>query len=159
MLEHAVSPDQYRRGQHREIYGRFFEKVWTLTTPGSWLSMQAILRLRVPRRRDHLRDLGWISTIFPGGLTLSLEDVVTAASRHWELVSLHTRREHYHRTCAAWRERLRAHEATIRRRWGGELFERYDRYLSISMTVFEEEYGSLAQWALRRRGRARGSPG
>jgi cyclopropane-fatty-acyl-phospholipid synthase len=151
MIEHLVSPDEYRAGQHREVYRRFFDRVWELTTPGARVSMQGILRLEVPRNREHLRDLGWISTIFPGGLTLTLDDVVTSGTRRFELEALHTRREHYGRTCRDWRGRLRAHEAVIRARWGDALFETYDRYLGISVTVFEESYGSLAQWTLRRR--------
>ena len=63
---------------------------------------------------------------------------------------MRTRREDYRRTCQHWRDRLRSHEALIRRSWGDQFFADYDRYLTTCVRAFEMHYQSLAQWSLRR---------
>jgi cyclopropane-fatty-acyl-phospholipid synthase len=151
MMEHIATPEQARAGEHIALYRDYFRRVWEWTNPGAHFGLQTILRNRVPRNRDHLRDVGWVTReIFPGGLSLRLEDVVMAVNPYWEILEIQTRREHYGKTCAEWLRRLRHHEAEIRERWGGKVFEDYDRYLSTCVTAFENHYQSLAQYVLRR---------
>jgi cyclopropane-fatty-acyl-phospholipid synthase len=57
---------------------------------------------------------------------------------------------HYRRTTHEWRKRLRDHEGEIRNRWGDQVFQDYDRYLSTCVKAFDNHYSSLAQYALRR---------
>ena len=45
---------------------------------------------------------------------------------------------------------MRAHEASIRKQWGDQVFDDYDRYLSTCVRAFEMHYSSLAQLELRR---------
>jgi cyclopropane-fatty-acyl-phospholipid synthase len=151
MLDHLCSPDEARAGKAVDIYRAFFEKCWRLTRPGAWFALQTILRVRTPRDRRDLRDVHFCThTIFPGGLNPRAEDVVQAVSPYWEIMTMHTRREHYGRTTAEWLRRLRLNEETIRRRWGDRLFDDYDRYLSTCVRAFERHYSSLAQFELRR---------
>jgi cyclopropane-fatty-acyl-phospholipid synthase len=151
MMEHICTPEQVRAGQHVARYRDFFERVWQWTTPGARFGLQTILRDRVPRDRDDLRDVAWVTTqIFPGGLSLRMEDVVRAVTPWWEITEVRTRRDHYRRTCEEWRRRLRASEAEIRARWGDQLFDDYDRYLSTCVRAFARRYQSLAQWSLTR---------
>ena len=88
--------------------------------------------------------------IFPGGLSLRLEDVVKAVNPYWEITEIYTRREDYEKTCAEWLARLRKHETLIRERWGNEVFDDYDRYLRTCVRGFQMHYQSLAQYVLRR---------
>jgi cyclopropane-fatty-acyl-phospholipid synthase len=151
MMEHICSPEQARAGKAIELYRDYFRRVWEWTRPGAWFGLQTILRNRVPRDRDDIRELGWTTyTIFPGGITPRLEEIVAAVNPYWEIVEVQTRRLHYQRTCEHWRARLRDHRATIEQRWGAQLFADYDRYLTTCVRAFAMHYQSLAQYALRR---------
>ncbi len=151
MMEHIATPEQVRAGDHIALYRDYFKKAWAWTNPGSWFGLQTILRNRVPRNREHLRDIGWVTQeIFPGGLSLRLEDIMMAVNPYWEIMEVKTRREDYRQTCAEWLRRLRLNEAVIREKWGDKVFDDYDRYLDTCVIGFENHYQSLAQYALRR---------
>lgn len=151
MIEHVVSPEEARAGKAVEKYRAYFKKAYELTNKGSWFGLQSILRNFVPRQKDDIRDVGWVTyKIFPGGITPRMEDIVQAVNPYWEIVTVKTRREDYGKTCWHWRDRLRKNEATIRAQWGNEVFEDYDRYLSTCVRSFDKHYQSLAQWSLRR---------
>src|SRR5262249_4118012 len=109
------------------------------------------LRNRVPRDPKDLRDIGWVTyTIFPGGITPRLEDIIAAVNPYWEVLEVKTRRLPYQRPTEHWRQRLPGHEAPIRPKWGDQLFADYERYLSTSIRAFEMHYQSLAQYSLKR---------
>jgi cyclopropane-fatty-acyl-phospholipid synthase len=151
MMEHICSPEEARAGHAIERYRDYFRRVWEWTKPGAWFGLQTILRNRVPRVREDIRDVGWMTyTIFPGGITPRLEEIVAAVNPYWEIAEIDTRRVHYQRTCEHWRARLHDHRAVIETRWGAQLFADYDRYLATCIRAFDKHYQSLAQYALRR---------
>lgn len=151
MMEHIARPEEVRAGRHIDAYRDYFRRAWEWTNPGAQFGLQTILRNRVPRDRNDLRDIGWLTyEIFPGGLSLRLEDVVRAVNPYWEIMEIRTRRVDYQRTCAEWLRRLRLNEELIRERWGDKVFDDYDRYLRTCVRGFEMHYQSLAQYSLRR---------
>jgi cyclopropane-fatty-acyl-phospholipid synthase len=151
MMEHICSPEEARAGKAVDMYRDYFRRAWEWTNPGAHFGLQTILRNRVPRTREDIRDIGWMTyTIFPGGITPRLEEIISAVNPYWEVVEVQTRREHYGRTCEHWRARLRDHRELIERRWGTQLFADYERYLSTCVRGFEMHYQSLAQYSLRR---------
>ena len=151
MMEHICSPEEARAGKQIEMYRNYFRLAHAWTRPGAYFGLQTILRNRVPRIAQDIRDIGWVTyAIFPGGITPRLEDIIAAVNPYWEVVEVQTRRTHYQRTCEHWRQRLRDHEKTIVERWGAQLFADYDRYLSTCIRGFEMHYQSLAQYSLRR---------
>lgn len=151
MMEHIASPEQARAGKHIELYRRYFQLAHAWTNPGAFFSLQTILRNRFPRTRKEIQDIGFCTyTIFPGGITPRLEDIVVAVNPYWEIVELKTRRRDYQKTCQVWLDRLRDHRDVIVERWGKATFDDYDRYLSTCVYAFEKHYQSLAQYQLRR---------
>jgi cyclopropane-fatty-acyl-phospholipid synthase len=151
MFEHIATPEQVRGGGNIRVYRDYFHRVWEWTTPGAWFGLQSVIGALLPRKREDVRDLGWgTSTIFPGAVTPRPETILAAVNPYWEVMELWTRREHYAKTAAAWRHRLKLNEALIRERWGDGTFDDYDRYLSGCVRVFEKGYQSLAQLVLRR---------
>ena len=151
MIEHVCTPEQARAGQAVSRYRDYFRRAWQWSAPGAHFALQTILRNRAPRIPADIREVGWVTyTIFPGGITPRMEDIVAAVNPYWEILRVRTRREDYRRTCEHWRTRLRAHEDEIRSRWGARLFEDYDRYLTACVRAFAMHYQSLAQWSLRR---------
>lgn len=151
MMDHLCSPEEARQGKAIDIYRKFFKKCWEISNPGAWFGLQTILRNRVPRIQKDLEDVYFCThVIFPGGLNPRLEDIIQAVNPYWEVMQVQTRREHYKRTTGEWLRRMRMHEKAIREKWGDQVFDDYDRYLSTCVRAFEMHYSSLAQYELRR---------
>ncbi len=151
MIDHLCSPAQQQAGLAVQLYRQYFNKLATWVEPGACFGFQAILRNRVPRNRKDLEDLQFTAdVIFPGGLNPRLEDLIQAVNPKWEILELHTRREDYGRTTGEWLRRMREHEAYIRRTWGDQVFDDYDRYLSTCVTGFASHWSSDVQMKLRR---------
>ncbi|TNF25189.1 MAG: class I SAM-dependent methyltransferase [Deltaproteobacteria bacterium] len=151
MMEHIATPEQVREGKHIGMYRDYFRRAWEWTNPGSYFGLQTILRNRVPRIKEDLVDINWLTyEIFPGGLSLRLEDIVKAVNPYWEIMEIKTRRVDYQKTTAEWLRRMRLHEDYIRKTWGDKVFDDYDRYLRTCVRGFEMHYQSLAQYSLRR---------
>lgn len=151
MMEHICTPEEAREKKHIEKYRHYFKLAHQWTKPGAYFGLQTILRNRVPRIAQDLKDIGWVTyAIFPGGISLRLEDVIQAVNPYWEVLEVKTRRLDYQKTCEHWRSRLRRNEALIRQKWGDQLFVDYDRYLSTCIRGFEMHYQSLAQYSLKR---------
>ncbi len=151
MMEHIATPEQVREGKHIDMYRDYFRRAWEWTNPGAYFGLQTILRNRVPRIKEDLVDINWLTyAIFPGGLSLRLEDIVKAVNPYWEIMEVQTRREHYEKTCAEWLRRMRLHETHIRATWGNQVFDDYDRYLRTCVRGFQMHYQSLAMYSLRR---------
>ncbi|PIE18417.1 MAG: cyclopropane-fatty-acyl-phospholipid synthase [Proteobacteria bacterium] len=151
MIDHLVSPKQQRDGLAVDIYRQYFNKLASWVEPGDCFGFQAILRNRIPRNREHLDDLRFTAdVIFPGGLNPRIEELVAAISPRWELIELHMMREDYGKTTAEWYRRLRMHEATIRERWGDQVYDDYDRYLNACVRQFRLHYSGDVQMKLRR---------
>jgi cyclopropane-fatty-acyl-phospholipid synthase len=151
MIDHLVSPAQAREGLAVDIYREYFDKVASWVKPGACFGFQAILRNKVPRRRKDLEDLQFTAdVIFPGGLNPRLEELVAAAHGSWEVLELRTQRTSYGKTTAEWLRRMKMHEATIREKWGDEVYDDYDRYLSTCVRAFDNHWSSDVQMKLRK---------
>ncbi len=151
MVEHVCSMDDVRSGRAPEKYGEYFRRAWRWTRPGAHFGLQTILRDRIPRTSEDIREIGWASRhIFPGGIAPRIEEILWGSAPYWELVQLRTRRLDYQRTCEQWRDNLRREESVIRETWGDQLFVDYDRYLTACVNGFARRQLSLAQWSLRR---------
>lgn len=151
MIDHLCSPAQARKGLAIELYRNYFNKLAEWVEPGSCFGFQAILRNRVPRKRQDLLDLAFTAdVIFPGGLNPRIEELVCAVTPKWEIEELQMRRQDYGRTTAEWLRRMRMHEDTIRSTWGDQLFDDYDRYLATCVHGFASHYCGDVQMKLRR---------
>ncbi|MGF1467513.1 MAG: SAM-dependent methyltransferase [Sandaracinaceae bacterium] len=150
MIDHLCSPAQAREGRAVELYREYFRRTAQWVKPGSFFGFQAILRDRVPRTRKDLEDLAFTAdVIFPGGLNPRLEELVMAVRPYWEIVEMRTQRESYGRTTAEWLRRLRRHEPQVRKTWGDQLFDDYDRYLATCVRAFANHWSSDVQMKLR----------
>jgi len=150
MIDHICSPKQSREGLAVELYRAYFKKCRSWVEPGAYFGFQAILRDVVPRNRKDLEDLRFTAdVIFPGGLNPRLEELIMAIRPYWEVVDMRTQRESYGKTTAEWLRRMRSHEKLIRQKWGNQLFDDYDRYLSTCVRAFANYWSSDVQMKLR----------
>ena len=151
MMEHICSPEEARSGKHIELYRNYFRLAHEWTNPGAYFSLQTILRNRFPRTRKEIQDIGFCTyKIFPGGISLRLEDIVTSVNPYWEIMEVKTRRTDYQKTCQHWLNRLVDHKDLVIKKWGQQTFDDYDRYLSTCVRAFDIHYSSLAQFELKR---------
>ena len=151
MIDHLCSPAQAAQGLAVDIYRSYFNKLAEWVKPGATFGFQAILRNRVPRKREDIADLKFTAdVIFPGGLNPRLEDLIMAVNPSWEILELKTRRTHYGKTTAEWLRRMKAHEKKIRAEWGDQVFQEYDRYLSTCVKGFANHWASDVQMKLKK---------
>ena len=151
MIDHLCSPAQSHKGMAIELYRTYFNKLAQWVKPGACFGFQAILRNRVPRTRKDLQDLAFTAdVIFPGGLNPRLEELVAAVNPNWELLEMRTQRTCYGKTTGEWLRRMRMHEDHIRKTWGDELFDDYDRYLRTCVVAFDKHWSGDVQMKLRR---------
>jgi cyclopropane-fatty-acyl-phospholipid synthase len=151
MVEHVVSPENARAGKAVELYRDWFSKVHKWTKPGSYFAVQAITRNRVPRNKQDLDDLRHGTyVIFPGAVTPRVEDLIVASSPYYECMEMVSGRDHYYKTCELWRSGVRKHETEIKAKWGEQVYNDYDRYLSTCMKAFENDWQSLHRFSFRR---------
>ncbi len=160
MVDHLVAPEQQREGLAVTIYREYFNRVAGWVKEDGWFGFQAILRDRVPRRREQLEDLKFTAdVIFPGGLNPRLEELVAACGQSWEIMQLVTRREDYGMTTAEWLQRFRRNEKDIMASgWGGRVmrngetvWKNYERYLTTCVNAFANHWSSLVQMQLRKK--------
>ncbi len=158
MIDHLVSPAQQQQGLAIPIYREYFNKTAKWVKPGACFGFQAILRDRVPRKREDLADLKFTAdVIFPGGLNPRLEELVAAAGQSWEIIQLNTRRVDYGKTTAEWLRRFRLNKEKIMASgWGSKLmsngetvWNNYDRYLATCVKAFDNHWSSDVQMKLR----------
>lgn len=151
MIDHLCSPAQAREGLAVKLYRDYFNKLAEWVEPGSCFGFQAILRNRVPRGKKDLEDLAFTAdVIFPGGLNPRLEELIVAINPHWELEQLIMRRSSYRNTTAEWLRRLQVNEGLIRQKWGNQVYDDYDRYLSTCVRAFDNHWSGDVQMKLRR---------
>lgn len=151
MFEHIATSQQAIAGEHISLYRDYFRRAWEWTEPGSWFALQSVIGLRVPRKSNDVREIGWVtSTIFPGAITPRLEAILSSALPYWEVMEIQTRRDHYARTTTEWLRRLNTNKEIIEERWGEVRFTEYNRYLNACIMAFEKGYQSLVQIAMRR---------
>ncbi len=151
MFEHIVTPQQVRNGTQIDVYRDYFRRAWEWTKPGAYFGLQAVIGRKIPRDRKVLRDLAWITTdIFPGAISPRIEAVAAGVTPYWEIVELHTRREHYARTAHEWLKRLQQNQSIIQKQWGQATYRDYERYLGSCVELFSGGFQSLAQFVLKR---------
>lgn len=152
MMEHIAPREAATSGKHVDRYRDFFRRAHSWSTPGSHMALQAITTNVLPRRREDLADMRFVNdVVFPGGRCPRVEDLIVAANPYYEVMEVHSRREHYQRTTQHWLDRLRRNRQTIEDRWGRELYAGYERYLAFCVRAFANRFQSLHQFSLRRR--------
>jgi cyclopropane-fatty-acyl-phospholipid synthase len=150
MIDHLCSPAQANQGLAIEIYREYFKKCAEWVKPGECFGFQAILRNRVPRAParhrgpevHRRRDL-------PG----RPQPPPRRARGRGEPVLGDRRAQDpphdYGKTTGEWLRRMRLHEKHIRERWGDQVFDDYDRYLSTCVRAFANHWSSDVQMKLR----------
>lgn len=141
----------WERSKKIQAYRRFFEKCYESLKPGAGLALQTIGKGNVALDEQGVKDTFFIvQHIFPESDPPRLEEIVRAAEKLFEVVSVVNHREHYARTCAAWLERLQVNRAEAAEITGPEKVEIYETYLKAAIRQFELGHANLYRLSLRR---------
>jgi len=79
----------------------------------------------------------------------NVEELIAAVNPYWEVLELRTQRESYAKTTGEWLRRMRSHEAQIRKQWGDQVYQDYERYLDTCVRAFRNHWSSDVQMKLR----------
>jgi cyclopropane-fatty-acyl-phospholipid synthase len=151
MIDHLCSPAQANQGMAIEIYRQYFKKCaelgearQLLRLPGHPAQPRAA-QPEGPRGPEvhRRRDLPGRPQPAPRGAHRRREPLLGVV----ELRTQRTELRQDHRRVAAPHA---PHEKTIREKWGDQVFDDYDRYLSTCVRAFENHWSSDVQMKLRR---------
>ena len=133
-------------------YRAFFQRCHDWLEPGGSLALQTIAY-----GNSGPADLdGFISgEIFPESDLPRLAEIAEATERRFELVSLTNDRAGYARTLKAWLANLKARRGEAVERVGLENVVRYERFLRLSIFMFETGACDLFRMSFRRIDRPR----
>lgn len=118
-----------------ESYRAFFDRAHELIQPGRLMSLQTIAygTMRPGQLSQFIT-----SSIFPGGELPRFAEVVEAADRRFEILSVSNDRPDYALTCREWARRLAARREEGVALVGEERVADFDRYLRMSAAGFEK---------------------
>ena len=140
-LEHFVKPSDSPEVRCR-TYRQFFERCRDLMAPGGRLTIQT------SAYATGGFVTGAIADIFPESDLPRLPQLVEAAEGILEVVSLRNDRMDYARTCAAWRQRLKANSEAAIAATDLPTFKRYNRFLAAAAKGFEYRVFMLLRMTL-----------
>ncbi len=129
------------------IYRQFFDRCHAWLAPGGKLALQTIA---YGNAGPEDLDAFIAAEVFPESDLPRLAELAQAIERRFEVVSLHNRREDYARTLRTWLKRLKARRTEAVAQVGETVVVRFERYLRLSIFMFEKGTCDLFQLELRR---------
>lgn len=149
VIEHLVSPGDYRAGQHVERYRFIFETIHRVVR--GRFALQTIVAMRNPNsvkgeeRRQVLKFQRYISKyIFPNSLTPRDAYIRQAIEGLYEVERFEVRSEEYQQTLQCWRNNLEGTRDDI----SEERYELFRTYFDFCIEHFDSGYLGLARYAL-----------
>lgn len=142
-LEHFVTPED-DASTRIKTYRRFFEQCRDMLTPGGRLSLQT------SAYGVGGFVTGAIADIFPESDLPTLAQLAEAAEGVLEVVSFRNDRMDYARTCATWRQRLKANSEAAIAATDLETFKRYNHFLAAATKGFQFRVFMLLRMTLAR---------
>lgn len=145
-FEHFVRPGLSTQ-EKMNAYRSFFECCHQWLQPGRWLGLQTIAY-----GNSGAEDFdGFISDeIFPESDLPRLAEIAQAIEYLFEIVILRNDRHHYARTLKAWLGRLKTHRAEAVQIVGEKKVVTFERYLRLSIHMFQIGSCDLYRIGLRR---------
>lgn len=143
----AFSRRDLAPGHKVAIYRQFFERCHDWLKPGGAMALQTIAYGNAgPEDFDDFIA----AEVFPESDLPQLADIARAIERRFEVVTLHNRRQDYVRTLRAWLARLKHERERAVEVVGEDVVVRFERYLRLSIFMFDRGTCDLFQFTLHR---------
>lgn len=142
-IEHFARTDQSRE-QRLHGYRQFFAHCRDMLVPGGMLSLQSTCYEALDKLPPFITSKIWQESELP-----RLTDILEAADRQFEIISVINDRKQYARTCALWASRLKSCRPAAIRTSSRETVDDYYRYLKTSDLAFRQGALSLHRVLLR----------
>jgi cyclopropane-fatty-acyl-phospholipid synthase len=133
-------------------YRAFFDRCREWLPPGGRIGLQTMLNgSNTNLDRETTRELLFIvDRIFPESQIPWLSEVIEAAERRFDVVTVRNDPDHYARTCATWHAALVARRGDAVALVGEEVVADYERYLSASSRHLARRHLGLGRLILER---------
>ncbi len=133
-------------------YRRFFACCHAWLPPGGRLALQTNVKgNNVRMDRQTVRDLLFIvDRIFPESELPWPSEILEAAERRFDAVTVRNDADHYARTCACWLDGLVAHRDQAVELVGEQVVRDYERYLSAAADAFRKRHLGLMRIVFER---------
>jgi cyclopropane-fatty-acyl-phospholipid synthase len=133
------------RTQRVDAYRAFFQHCYDWLPLGGRLAVQTNVKGNNTRLdRAMTRDLLFIiDTIFPESELPWPSEILQAAERRFDVVSIRNDPDDYARTCRAWLSQLQARHAEAEQLVGPAMVADYERYLAAAATAFTRRHLGL----------------
>lgn len=141
-----------RRDARLRAYRRFFERCAEMLPQGGRLALQTNVKGNNTRLdRETASQLRFVlERVFTESELPWASEVILASERLFEVVAMRNDPDHYARTCADWRDRLRMHRTQAIELVGEQVTADYERYLSVTVGHFQRRHLGLARFIFER---------
>jgi cyclopropane-fatty-acyl-phospholipid synthase len=149
VMEHMVKFGR-ARAERTATYREFFARCRSWLRPSGRLAVQAITKGSVKLDEQGLHDLRYLTQVFPESDVPRLAEIVHAAEKSFEVVSVRNDRPHYTRTCNEWLKRLQRNRPAAVAFVGEQTVNLFELYLMASARQFEQRHAALVRVTLER---------
>lgn len=149
-LEHFVPLAMRAQGKHKEVYRRFIQKCYEISTDSAFLGIQTVVAVKRADTIQTQADMAFIAKMFPGSSLPFQDDVLDAAKGLYDVAEWRSAGADYQKTLTAWLANLRNNKDLITRKYGHDVFEKYQRYFDATLRSVQNGYVDLLQLSLQK---------
>ena len=149
-IEHFVPLAVRAQGKHKEVYRRFFQKCYEISSESAFLGLQSVVAVKRADTIQTQADMAFIAKMFPGSSLPFQDDLLEAAKGLYDVAEWRSAAADYQKTLNAWLINLRNNKDLIARKYGHEIFDRYHRYFEATLRSVQNGYVDLLQLSLQK---------
>ncbi|MCE9604697.1 MAG: methenyltetrahydromethanopterin cyclohydrolase [Planctomycetia bacterium] len=149
-IEHFVPLAVRAQGKHQEVYRRFFQKCYEISSESAFLGLQSVVAVKRADTIQTQADMAFIAKMFPGSSLPFQDDLLDAVKGLYDVAEWRSAGADYQKTLNAWLINLRNNKDLISRKYGHEVFDRYLRYFESTLRSVQNGYVDLLQLSLQK---------
>jgi len=146
VLEHAAEIGM-SQSVKQESYNDFFKRCHSWIKPGGRVCLQTGT-YGTTSRKDFSPFIA--QEVFPNTDYPSLGEIIAATEGLFQVIEIRNDPGHYEVTCRQWYRRLKANRAEAINLVGSEMYNRYEKYLGISIVAFHTARMGLLRLAFQK---------
>lgn len=149
-LEHFVPLAVRAQGKQKEIYRRFFQKCYEISSETAFLGIQTVVAVKRADTIQTQADMAFIAKMFPGSSLPFQDELLDSAKGIYDVAEWRSVGNDYRLTLEAWLTNLRNNKDLISRKYGLDTFEKYQRYFEATLRSVQNGYVDLLLLSLEK---------